>query len=446
MTHEHGVTFMFQQISPELTVPQLYQFLGMGDRQDLRDKSRIDIIKEVHSGTGDSQRVAYVTVPQGYHQEIPKFNGLDLDGYSLLITPQSEINMLSEKMSVSSFLQYCFTAQETDFNTTLKTQYQAKQLTQVELKAIFDGNGSTKWKEFCLWYDASGMTEFPIDKTEKFKNHWDQHVHRATAVAKSIYDRIAAFYQSETERAAKEFEDQALMDQDPVAVTDAVAVEETVEDGGYEEMYFRLDLRNQCNNFNLPTMTEVIEATYRNPIFQADDSVVLQPIYREPGVYKVQLSIPIKVLAPIDIVIKGETHQMVGMNPPKDTPIHEIFYPFGGKSRNEEAVFITIQKAFLGDARILQNADFDKAFATYGALHKQTQLQAYKNTNRLNGNRYIMIIPKEGKDSLPSSIDLDAGNGHMFTFRISYQGQKWFCRRCVKQHVGRCPVIRDFER
>ena len=76
---------------------------------------------------------------------------------------------------------------------------------------------------------------------------------------------------------------------------------------------------------------------------------------------------------------------------------------------------------------------------------KPTELQRIQKTDVFNGNRYMVVTPPPDITTIPDSLPIrDTQSNTIFQVRIGFLGKKWFCGRCMKEHLKACPELEDF--
>ena len=78
-------------------------------------------------------------------------------------------------------------------------------------------------------------------------------------------------------------------------------------------------------------------------------------------------------------------------------------------------------------------------------LEKATENQKIYKTQIFNGNRYCVVRKPENLAVIPAFLPLiDPVTKEVHHFRVGYSGQLYNCGRCLKQHPGPCPELREF--
>ena len=88
--------------------------------------------------------------------------------------------------------------------------------------------------------------------------------------------------------------------------------------------------------------------------------------------------------------------------------------------------------------RALPNPLFDQAVRDLGlVVEKECMFQTRRDTDKMNGNRYLVI---EGKDTskIPPQISITSESGIVYKFYTRYAGQEYHCKRCDRTHGGVC--------
>ena len=219
--------------------------------------------------------------------------------------------------------------------------------------------------------------------------------------------------------------------------------------------YF-LDTQAYLNPFKAPPMEHII-LSLQNKIPNSE-SMIVQPLRGNlQGVYKITIqnadlhgvTIPIDFpdKSTVELPLEGDqtpppditTSSYSRQQPPK----HSFFankFQHGEQKRN--GTLLTFARCTSGPIGKIPNATFDTAVQAFGELIKMTEYQRIQGTTCLNGNRYCVIEPKEGK--IPPTIQIPDENGQFVSIPIRYRGQSYFCGVCNASHVGACPAKTAF--
>ena len=187
----------------------------------------------------------------------------------------------------------------------------------------------------------------------------------------------------------------------------------------------QFDVRSYFNSFQRPPFIDILNAV--RDVFPNDGGIVVREGYGgRLGLYTVfSNSQPTENFVNLQRRRRGQSgHDIVKI---------PLSAPMPHRERSRDGLLITIVDANLGPDRAIPGSEFDAALEAFGSIERYTEVQKYRETNFLNGNRYC-VITRDPEKELPNRLAVRDK-----TYLIKYKDKKWSCSSCAVEHVGACP-------
>ena len=190
----------------------------------------------------------------------------------------------------------------------------------------------------------------------------------------------------------------------------------------------QIDIRPYFNGNQAPSFEKILKSVRK--AYPEDPALRLRPLTgKGQGIFNIiSTSLNIKEHVNFQRKKRFEDGEETVSIPIKSPGLH--------RSERQEGLLVTIVDADMVDSHSIPGRDFDAVFKEYGQILKATQQQKYRESDVMNGNRFVVLDRNEKE--LPDRITVAEKS-----FLIKYRGKKWFCSSCQATHVGPCPYLTE---
>ena len=206
---------------------------------------------------------------------------------------------------------------------------------------------------------------------------------------------------------------------------------------------YYLSLVRHFTPWSIPAVVTLVAALRTQ--FPTDDQLTVIPLGgAKKGIYKIVLGSDPPPGESVVLSIEVDKRLVeIPLVPERTFLANSNSRPGQGRA---DGVLITLYGGWQGPLKPISNQVFDEALSNYGEVTRPTDLQKHLGTDVFNGNRFCVLRKKKPTDKLPDRITLPNPDksGPALYINCGYKGKERYCSRCLKNHVGACPELREF--